>query len=627
MEDEQDNLTGEASSQSLPNNTTARSAERTTTQKLPIPILEKTDHTSAKLWWRKITQYNKMTREIDLSKMTNSKEVLPQFRDQLEDEIKDVFIWAVGQAALTEMTKTVREREPNSLPLCRLYALFRLQFIPERNKHHSRADFFNLKREPGESAAETWKRILEIEKNFEFEEITAAELLAPKFLSVIGKTTRDNDLKKKIKKGDMSVEVITDTIHEYVYEKMNESRDTEEETKIKHVDRKRSYQKPERNKPNKFRRVDCIRCGAPNWNKQHDCPAKTKKCLNCGKTGPYAKFCRTKQRTDRRIKQIHPESEATSAEEDEWTPNKIHLITKIIHSTKQKASDGQPFITKTALVNNRPIKFIIDSGSPVTLIPKQAFNQITPMRPLQTEYRDVNNNKIQFEGKTIANVEINGETKKLELLITTKNTNPLLGLDWMKQLGIKLEMEKTNPKIQNVKEDPDTTELKRKFKKLFHENKTIKGIEVDIELKPDAKLIQQKGRPIPIHLQPAVGKEIEKLKKNGHIEKATNINENCFVSPAVITVKKDNSVKIALDSRKLNEITVKRKAQMPNMEELISRISRKIADGASDQIWISKFDLDHAYGQMQLSKHAMDLCIFAITGGNFTGYYRFLKGL
>ena len=439
MEDEQDNSTGEASSQSLPNNTTARSAERTTTQKLPIPILEKTDHTSAKLWWRKFTQYIKMTREIDLSKMTNSKEVLPQFRDQLEDEIKDVFIWAVGQAALTEMTKTVREREPNSLPLYRLYALFRLHFIPERNKHHSRADFFNLKREPGESAAETWKRILEIEKNCDFEEITAAELLASKFLSVIGKTTGDNDLKKIKKKG---VEAITDTIHEYMYEKMKQK---------KHLDRKRSYQKPERNKPNKLRKVDCIRCGAPNWNKQHDCPAETKKCLNCGKNGHYAKFCRTKQRTDRRIKHIHTESEAKSAEEDEWTPNKIHLITKTIHSTKQTASDGQPFITKTALVNNRPIKFTIDSGSPVTLIPKQMFNQITPMRPLQTEYRDVNNNKIQFEGKTIANVEFNRETQKLELLITTKKTNPLLGLDWMKQLGIKLEMEKTNPKIQNVK--------------------------------------------------------------------------------------------------------------------------------------------------------------------------------
>ena len=65
----------------------------------------------------------------------------------------------------------------------------------------------------------------------------------------------------------------------------------------------------------------------------------------------------------------------------------------------------------------------------------------------------------------------------------------------------------------------------------------------------------------------------------------------------------------------------------PNMEELKSRMSRKIADGgATDQIWISKFDLDYAYGKLQLSKHAMDLCIFAMTGGIFTGYYRFLKG-
>ena len=71
----------------------------------------------------------------------------------------------------------------------------------------------------------------------------------------------------------------------------------------------------------------------------------------------------------------------------------------------------------------------------------------------------------------------------------------------------------------------------------------MKGIEVDIQLKPDAKLMQQKGRPIPIHLQPAVGKEIEKLAKNGHIEKATGIDENCFFSPAVITVKKDKTIK------------------------------------------------------------------------------------
>ena len=174
----------------------------------------------------------------------------------------------------------------------------------------------------------------------------------------------------------------------------------------------------------------------------------------------------------------------------------------------------------------------------------------------------------------------------------------------MKKLGTTLDTGKTGPQVNHIIEDPDITTLKRKFKKLFHENHTVEGLEVNIQLKEDARLIQQK-------------------KTNS--DSLTTI-ENCFVSPAVITVKNDKSVKIALDSRKLNEITIKTKAQMPNMEELNSRISRKIADGPADEVWISKYDLDYAYGQLILSREARNLCIFAVTGGNFTGYYRFLKG-
>ena len=320
------------------------------------------------------------------------------------------------------------------------------------------------------------------------------------------------------------------------------------------------------------------------------------------------------------------EEETSSANEDDWTLNTIHSVKQKIHSTRSVNSNGPDFFTITALVNNRPIKIIIDRGSPVTLIPRSIFNNITQLHPLKTAYRDVIDNRIQLEGKTTANVEIDGKQKELEVLVTTKKTNPLLGLDWMKKLGITLVTGKTVPQIQQINEDPDITSLKSKCKKLFTENHTVNGLEVKIQLKEDAKLIQQNGRPIPIHLQQSVGKEIEKIIRQGHIEQANNIDENCFVSQAVISVKKDKPIKIALDSRKLNEITVKRKAQMPNVEELITQISRKIADGPADEIWISKFDLDYAYGQLLLSREARNLCIFAVTGGKFTGYYRFLKG-
>ena len=140
-------------------------------------------------------------------------------------------------------------------------------------------------------------------------------------------------------------------------------------------------------------------------------------------------------------------------------------------------------------------------------------------------------------------------------------------------------------------------------------------------MKKDTKPIQQKGRPVPIHFH-----ELEKLIEKGHLEEADKTTENCFVSPAVITIKKDKSVKIALDSRKLNESYIKRKATMPNMEEPISKIFAKITK-SNGEVWMSKIDLDYAYGQAKLSTEASRHCVFSIIGGDFTGHYRFKKGL
>ena len=64
---------------------------------------------------------------------------------------------------------------------------------------------------------------------------------------------------------------------------------------------------------------------------------------------------------------------------------------------------------------------------------------------------------------------------------------------------------------------------------------------------------------------------------------------------------------------------------MPNMEELISKISAKITKGNGD-IWMSKIHLGYAYGQAKLSKEAARHCVFSIIGGEFTGHYRFKKG-
>ena len=82
----------------------------------------------------------------------------------------------------------------------------------------------------------------------------------------------------------------------------------------------------------------------------------------------------------------------------------------------------------------------------------------------------------------------------------------------------------------------------------------------------------QKGRKVPINLQPKVKIELEKLLNEGHNEKLTNCSDQFFISPLVITVKKNQSIKLALDSKILNKTIHKNKYQMPNIDSLIQTI-------------------------------------------------------
>ena len=65
---------------------------------------------------------------------------------------------------------------------------------------------------------------------------------------------------------------------------------------------------------------------------------------------------------------------------------------------------------------------------------------------------------------------------------------------------------------------------------------------------------------------------------------------------------------------------------MQNMEELLNQISVEITRDRTVQLYLSKTDLDYAYGQVKLSEKTSRQCVFALTGGNFSGYYSFKKG-
>ena len=78
--------------------------------------------------------------------------------------------------------------------------------------------------------------------------------------------------------------------------------------------------------------------------------------------------------------------------------------------------------------------------------------------------------------------------------------------------------------------------------------------------------LYQRGRRIPIHLQSQVEEELKKLQKNGNIIKLDKCSDKNFISPIAITVKRDKTIKLAMDSKVKNKTIYKNKYQMQNID-------------------------------------------------------------
>ena len=207
----------------------------------------------------------------------------------------------------------------------------------------------------------------------------------------------------------------------------------------------------------------------------------------------------------------------SSAEENNYYYDKIQKINK-----SKKKND---YIYVTLLVNNAPIKFIIDSGYPVTLIPQRLFNE-TKVEKMNNDYKDVNDNKVEFIGQTNATVKTNTTTLQLPLLITKANITPLMGLDWRKRLKTTINSNTEVIEIHNIRMDENDKrilKLKNEFKDLFYNKTEIKDTVVKTNLKENTNIKKQKGRPIPTHLQDQVAEELKRLINNGYLERATEI--------------------------------------------------------------------------------------------------------
>ena len=166
------------------------------------------------------------------------------------------------------------------------------------------------------------------------------------------------------------------------------------------------------------------------------------------------------------------------------------------------------------------------------------------------------------------------EATNNEILVVDANTVNLLGRYVMGKLGFTISQNK-GTHINNINLD-NTLQIKiiNKFPHLCSRLGKSKNHIAKSTLTQNIYPYQHKGRRVPLHLTDKVDKEIQHLVDTNQIIKQEKCSDQVFISPVVITVKHDQSIKLAPDSKLLNDVIDKNKYQMQSIDNLRTQLPK-----------------------------------------------------
>ena len=310
-------------------------------------------------------------------------------------------------------------------------------------------------------------------------------------------------------------------------------------------------------------------------------------CNYCGRKGHLERVCNQKKKDTyqksgfSRVSGRHVQSVDQEKFGDEEDDDYMVLNVEGGNSeTKPHYMEG--------FINGNRFKTMIDTESPVTVFAVDEIKRIMKREKLPVRqmiegerYVDFNGKPLQLVGYVFRELQVNDRyIRKNRILIARSGAKSIRGREWLTTLRCKLEPETGDLEVNSIEKEnelsPGTKQLVNEFPNLCKRQGKVNNYQIKINLKPEAKVFQQKGRRIPIQLQKAVDEEIKRLLKEGHIEKIMEIKNDVFIQLTVITVKKDRSMKIALDARALNQAIEKDKYQMPNLDNLVDFVAEKL---------------------------------------------------
>ena len=249
-----------------------------------------------------------------------------------------------------------------------------------------------------------------------------------------------------------------------------------------------------------FNSLQCYRCGS----KEHvanskECRARNQQCRNCGKTGHYAKVCRSKKSASKEVQQV--------LEEPKYPASHTSFVIQGITSASKTP-------TVSAKINGQVVTCVVDTGAAVNVMPAHILKSVA-WQPTTASLRAYGGTQLQTLGEAILGVQCNGRSVKAKFIRVrvSQDSLPL----FCSHLCYELHL------VENVSAINDFSDL-RKFgvsNEIFEGVGKIEGIKYEIRAKENThpKFIPPRRLP-PALLEPVIDQinrwEEDKIVKKIH---------------------------------------------------------------------------------------------------------------
>ena len=255
--------------------------------------------------------------------------------------------------------------------------------------------------------------------------------------------------------------------------------------------------------------------------------------------------------------------------------------------------------------NGKYIKFKLDTGAEVNVLPKNLFDKLH-LRPKLSrsavKLSAYNNSDIPVEGKCIASVQHEGKVYKVLFMVVKSNTIPILGLNACQRLNLL-------QRVHMVVVDEDLSfknEILNEFSDCFGEMGTL-DTTYEIEMKDGIKPVVVPTCRVPFGLLDKLKVELDRMESLGVISKVEKSTD--WVNGMVLVEKPNGNLHICLDSRPLNKAVKRHHYPIPTVEEITSKM-----EGAT---YFAKLDASSGYWQVKVDEGSADLLTFSTPFGRY----------